>query len=105
MHLSSPHAKLLAGAPELSPPYAHDLEACSADRSRHLSTAESETFPDGFTAGTVDWGQFLYPNPGRLNSHDKTRLCMRTSGNLVLATSKGKVIWSSHTAGTGGPNS
>jgi hypothetical protein len=61
---------------------------------------ETETFPDGFTVFTINWWQFLYPNSGGLNSKDKTRLCMRASGNLVLTTSKGKVIWSSHTAGS-----
>jgi hypothetical protein len=64
---------------------------------------EDESFPDGFAAATVDWWQFLYP--ARLNSYDKSKLCMRTNGDLVLSTSKGKVIWSSHTAGTGHHNS
>jgi len=64
---------------------------------------ENETFPDGFIASTINWWQFL--NSASLNSRDKTRLCMRTSGNLVLSTSKGKVIWSSHTTGTGRHNS
>ena len=68
-----------------------------------VQIAENETFPDGFGAGTVNWWQFL--SAGRLNSRDKSKLCMRTSGSLVLSTSKGKVIWSSHTAGTGRHNS
>ena len=64
---------------------------------------ENESFPDGFEAGTVDWWQFLHA--GRLNAYDKSKFCMRTNGDLVLSTSKGKVIWSSHTAGTGRHNS
>jgi len=66
---------------------------------------ENESFPDGFGAGTLDWWQFLYPNTGSLNSYDKSKLCMRTNGDLVLSTSKGHVIWSSHTTGTGRHNS
>jgi hypothetical protein len=59
--------------------------------------------PDGPYAGTTTWWQFMYPNPGYLPP-DKSRLCMRSSGNLSLRTSKGKLIWSSHTTGTGRHN-
>jgi hypothetical protein len=71
--------------------------------SQSVQLWETETFPDGFSAGTVDWWQFPYPNPGYLSS-DKSTFCMRASGSLVLSTSKGQVIWSSHTAGTGRHN-
>jgi hypothetical protein len=65
---------------------------------------ESEPLaPGGPYAGTTTWWQFMYPNPGYLPP-DRSRLCMRSSGNLSLRTSKGKVIWSSHTAGTGRHN-
>jgi hypothetical protein len=71
--------------------------------SQSVQLWETETFPDGFSAGTVDWWQFAYPNSGSLGD-DKSTFCMRVSGSLVLSTSKGKVIWSSHTAGTGRHN-
>jgi hypothetical protein len=71
--------------------------------SQSVQLWEDETFPDGFSAGTEDWRQFPYPSSGPLSS-DKSTFCMRASGSLVLSTSKGKVIWSSHTAGTGRHN-
>jgi D-mannose binding lectin len=70
-----------------------------------LSLDENETFPDGFGVGTTNWWQFLVPKHGNFIPFNKATLRMQTDGNLVMYTSKGKVIWASHTRGTGSRNS
>jgi hypothetical protein len=64
---------------------------------------ENETLPGGVGAGTTTWWQFMYPNSGTLPP-DRSKFCMQGSGSLTLRTSKGKLIWSSHSAGTGRHN-
>ena len=97
--IANPHGQG-PGAERVSPNGIFSLQVTGES----VDLDENETFPDGFSAGTWDWWQFLYPTSGPLNDHDKSRFCMRTNGDLVLTTSKGKLIWASHTAGSGRHN-
>ena len=89
-----PHAELV------SPSGVFSLQLQGAT----LELNENQTFPDGFGAGTDDWFVFLKPKHGNFLPFNKATLRMQANGDLVMYTSKGKVIWSSHTAGTGHHN-
>ncbi|MDQ2836400.1 MAG: hypothetical protein M3Y42_02885 [Actinomycetota bacterium] len=65
-----------------------------------VTIEETETNASHDYSGTGTWFADGDGAPG-LDGHDNSVLSMQTDGNLVLYTSKHRVIWQSHTAGKG----